>query len=213
MFFKTSTEKKVNELLQSVELRGSKIKESIEIIDNQIGELESKITDLMDKYVSLEIDGKSAELKEIDKSINQTRLQIESLKGKKEAYSKLATDDRHVKEAIPQILESARSDMEERYGKVKKKIADREALKEKIKGMEGQLEELEREISQLRVDKEVKVIKPLLKYIETREVEQEESYIIALLHNSPKEIVEQYLKKNIPWRGPRSTMVIKELNH
>lgn len=83
MFFKTTTEEKVNSLLKESAAREVKIKESIQSIDEQIGDLQNKNSDLMNKYVSLEIEGNTAGLKEIDKSINITRKQIESLKGKK----------------------------------------------------------------------------------------------------------------------------------
>lgn len=208
----TSTEKKVNELLQAVHLRNSKIKESVESIDNQIKYMESKIADLMDKYVSLEMANRTTELKEIDKSINSIRLQIESLKGKRDAYSKLP-EDKRIKEAIPKILESARKDKEERFEQFKKKVADKKILeaklKEKINEMENQLESMDEEIKQLRVKKEVNAILPLLKYIEPRKIGNVDGYIGALLDNDSNEVLEQYLEKDSV-RIPKVTTSLNE---
>lgn len=217
MFFKTniekesSTEKKVNEVLQAVNLRNSKIKESVESIDTQIKDMENKITDLMDKYVSFEMANKTEELKEIDKSINSIRLQIESLNGKKEAYLRLP-DDKGIKEAIPKILEAARSDEKERLKQLKNKIADKQdleaKLKETIKEMKNQLEFMDREIQQLRIEREVNAILPLLKYIEPRKIEKTKGYVSALIRNESNECLEKYLFKDIPARSPKVTTTI-----
>lgn len=211
MFFKTDVNEKVNILLNENESRISKIKDSIKDVEMQIGELESKNTDLMDNYVSLELEGNVAALKEVDKSINSTRLKIESLKGKKEAYLRLINDDRHIQKEIPQILELARGYRKERLKQLEKKRTEKEGLNEQIKGIKKHIEEVEREIYELEFKREINIIKPLLKHIEHREVEGEENYLDALLDNETKEQLENYLKKvKIPWAGPRVSINVDE---
>lgn len=212
MLFKTDVNEKVNLLLNENESRVSKIKDSINDIEVKIGEFESQITDLMDNYVSLELEGNVTALKEVDKSINSTRIEIESLKGKKEAYLRLINDDRHIQKDIPKILELARGYRKERLKQLEKKRAEKEKLKENMQGIKKNIENIEREINDLGTRKEVRIIKPLLKYIEHREVEEEESYLDALLDNETKEQLESYLKKDkVPWAGPRSTITYKNV--
>ncbi|WP_270215510.1 hypothetical protein [Clostridium butyricum] len=211
MLFKTDVNEKVTVLLNENESRISKIKDSINDVEMQIGEFESKITDLMDNYVSLELEGNVAALKEVDKSINSTRLKIESLKGKKEAYLRLINDDRHIQKEIPQILELARGYRKERLKQLEKKRTEKEGLNEQIKGIKKHIEEIEREIYELEFKREINIIKPLLKHIEHREVDNEEMYLNALIDNETKEQLECHLKQDrSSWVRPRVTINVDE---
>ncbi len=209
---KTSTEEKVSSLLNENEERIAQIKNSIKENDVQIEELQNNITDLMDKYVSLKMDGKTSELKEIDKSINTTRLKIEDLKGKKEAYLRLIDDDRRIVSEIPGILELARKDNKQRFEQLQKKISDEKKMKEefeeKEREMKKQLEIVESEISQLRVEKEANAILPLLKYIESRKIKNKIGYASALVSDESKEFLEQYIYKDTSNVMPRATTTL-----
>lgn len=196
MLFKTSTAELINSLLNEKNARESKIEEAIASLDKQIEGLEKNIDSLIDKCVSLELDGTTPEAEEIDKSIAEMRREIDILKGKREAYRRQLSGDKYIRREIPKILEAARRDRDQRLKQYEKKLAESDTLKNKIAELQKKLNIVEDEVINLRHDKEVQDLRPILKYIEPRKIKlmNEDRYLRNLLAGEPKQCLEQCIE-------------------
>lgn len=198
--FSTSTQERINELMEEKSVREHKIRLLIKGVDAQINDLNKIMSTLTDNYVTQEIEGNVEALAAIDKEITDTRLNIENLQGKKDAYGRLDKEEKYIKDAIPKILESARKDMNERTEKVNKKNEEKKALELKIKEIENKIKSVDAELFILHSNDVVSLIKPLLKYIEPRKIKNgfEEQYLRVLLSDGPSsEYLDQYIDNSI----------------
>ena len=201
--FNTSTEERINELMEEKSVREHKIRLLIKGVDAQINDLNKTMSTLTDHYVTQEIEGNLEALAAIDKEITDTRLNIENLQGKKDAYGRLDKEEKYIKDAIPKILESARKDMNERNQKIGKKQEEKEALKLKIKEIENKINIIDAELFTLNVMKETSLLRPLLNYIETRKIKNgfEDQYLQVLLsEGSSSEYLDQYIDNSSIYR-------------
>jgi chromosome segregation ATPase len=212
----SNTAEIINKVMEEKNERVQKVRSLVSNIDLQLGELNKKLSALTDKYVTQEIAGNNEVLAGIDKDINDTRLSIENLQGKKNAYERLAKDDNQFKDTIPKILECARKDRNERFEKIKEKQGEKEALKLKIEEMENKLLGIDSELYVLNQNKELRLLKPLLKDIEPRKIKIgfEDSYIGVLLsEGTSSEFLEQYLEPTEVYEKPRPTSIMSEVRY
>lgn len=216
MLGKTSTATIVSNLLDKRAMRINKIKNASSSAEDKIKELNIKMTELLNTFVELDLQGETEKKNIIDKSIKELRLEIEEWNNKKEAYQRVSIEDKSLIDDLNDAIESAREENIERIKALQKKIEERDSLCMRIKKLEEELKGLDREVEGLKVEKQAKQLLPLLKYIEPRKIKfmRDVTYLQALISGEPKEILEQYIEPVVNGLESKPENILKyTVNH
>lgn len=206
---------KVREIIDLHDSINSKVISSVSSIDKDIITIDKDIEKLMNIYVQCEISGNTDKLSEIEKSVNEAVQSKEKLKFKKGAYEKATANNKAIQDEIPNVLKLALTTRNERFKKIKENQKQEEKLKDDIKVLEDQLQDIKGTSYNLTNKSEARELKPLLKYIETRKVKNlyEEPYLNALIGGCTGEELEQYIEEERFYGKPGPTSIMTNERH
>ncbi len=149
----------INEFKENIRVRTEKINKNIDELKRQAGELEEKIKASTAKLVDCELAGDEAGIKKHSGETKKHQEALALVKAKIEAYeTELERTGQGDAEFLEKIRQQAKTEREARLKKQRELAEERKRVEEKIKELEAEKGELEKEIDRLSHDAEVSAV-------------------------------------------------------